>query len=112
TRLFAWNDGAPQPQSDELYIETDELIPLIQEKTLFYGPAAPAYRDMLADVLGDDYVDAPDSINTPNPAVLAELAFQKIQNGGAVSADALLPHYLAVSQAEVNWKQRRSAKTP
>lgn len=111
TRLFAWNDDAPQPQSDELYIETDELVPLIQEKTLFYGPAAPTHHDMLAEVLGDEYVKAPDTLNTPNPAVLAELAFLKFQNGGAVSADALLPHYLAVSQAEATWKQRRSAKT-
>lgn len=112
TRLYAWFDGAPQPRSDELYIEIDEVVSLIKEKTLFYGPAAPSYRNILANVLGDDYVDAPDTLNTPNPAVLAELAFKKIQNGGAVSADALLPHYLAASQAEVNWKQRRSVNTP
>ncbi|MDP8245510.1 MAG: tRNA (adenosine(37)-N6)-threonylcarbamoyltransferase complex dimerization subunit type 1 TsaB [Candidatus Hinthialibacter antarcticus] len=109
TRLFAWDNGEPQPQSDELYIETDELFPLIQEKTIIYGPAAPIYCDMLREVLGDDFLEAPDTLNTPNPAVLAERAFKEIQDGGAVSADALLPHYLAASQAEVTWKQRRSA---
>lgn len=106
-RLFNWNNAEPQPQSDELYTEIDELISLIQEKTLIYGPAAPSYREMLRDVLGEDFVEAPDAFNTPNPALLAELGMKTIQNGGAVSAEALLPHYIAVSQAEVNWRKRR-----
>ncbi len=107
TRFFRWDDKQPNPTSDEYSIEIDELISKIQEQTIIYGPALPEYREMLLGVLGDECIQPPDTLNTPNPVVLAELGMKKLQQGGAISAQDLLPHYIAASQAEVNWKQRR-----
>ncbi|MBI1391071.1 MAG: tRNA (adenosine(37)-N6)-threonylcarbamoyltransferase complex dimerization subunit type 1 TsaB [bacterium] len=108
-RRYQWSGGAPEPLSDELYLTFDELIAKIHQPTLIYGPALAEHRVALRETLGGDFVEGPDSLNVPNPAILAERAAQQIAGGGAISAAELVPHYLAPSQAEVVWREREPA---
>lgn len=102
----------PQPVSEELYIEPDELIRFIQEPTIFYGPGLASYREFLCETLQDQFVGAPNVCNLPRADILAELAARELLEGRGVSPEKLLPFYLGPSQAEINWKNRRTEIAP
>ncbi len=111
-RVYRWNETAPQPLTEELYVEPDELIRSITEPTLFYGPGLPAYRDALREMLQEQFITVPDTCNLPRAEILAELAARELAEGRGIPPEQLRPHYLGPSQAEINWKKRQSTGTP
>lgn len=111
-RLYRWECGAPQTQTDELYVEPDELIRFIQEPTILYGPGLETYRLSLQEMLGEQFVSAPEVCNLPRADVAAELAARELHAGRSLTAEQLLPYYLGPSQAEINWKRRQTESSP
>jgi tRNA threonylcarbamoyladenosine biosynthesis protein TsaB len=106
-RIYEWLGDAPTPVTEELYIEPDELIKYVNRPILFYGPGLAPYATELHDMLGDEYLSVGNSFELPRADLLAELAYRKIKHGDSIAPEAMLPHYLGPSQAEVNWKQRQ-----
>jgi tRNA threonylcarbamoyladenosine biosynthesis protein TsaB len=111
-RLYRWEGDAPQPLTEELYVEPDELIRSIQEPTILYGPGLEAYRRSLQEMLGEQFVSAPDVCNLPRADIAAELAARELLAGRSLTAEHLLPYYLGPSQAEINWKRRQAEPPP
>lgn len=103
TRLFRWVNGTLHAVTDELNIQIDDLIPLIKEPTIFYGPGLPGQDVFLREILGDQQIQVLPFFNVPRADVLAEMAYQKWIRGETVNAGQLVPHYLGQSQAEMNW---------
>ncbi len=111
-RLYRWMEEKPQPVSDELYIEPDELIRFIQEPTIFFGPGLAPCGEILRETLQDQFIRVPDVCNLPRADILAELAARELSDGRGVPPERLLPCYLGPSQAEINWKNRRTEIAP
>lgn len=108
-RLYRWNtERRPEAMSDELHLEPESLIDYIHSPTVLFGPGLPRYRDLLRQLLEDQFIAAPDVYTLPRADVLAELAMRSIREGNFVDAESLFPHYLGPSQAEVNWRRRKS----
>ncbi|MGC9328140.1 MAG: tRNA (adenosine(37)-N6)-threonylcarbamoyltransferase complex dimerization subunit type 1 TsaB, partial [Candidatus Hinthialibacter sp.] len=108
-RLYRWENSSPQAATDELYVQPDGLASFIDQPTVFYGPGLAPYRDVLREMLEDQFIAAPDVLNLPRADILAELAARELKKGGVVPPERLLPHYLGPSQAEINWKRRQAS---
>lgn len=107
-RFFRWAGNGPEPIGEELNIQTDDLIKRIQEPTVLLGPGLPPHREMLRDILQEQFVELSPVFDLPRADILVELAAQAIEQGRTVPPEELLPHYLGPSQAELNWTQRPS----
>lgn len=108
TRLFRWEKGMLISSTDELNIQPDELISLIQEPTLFFGPAVSLYQEMLQNILQEQFVAVSPVYNGPRADILAALAAHELEEGRDVDPSLMVPHYLGPSQAEVNWNRRQN----
>ncbi len=71
-----------------------------KEKVIFLGDGVPVYKKMLEQRLKIPYCFAPAHVNRQRAAAVAALAKQYYIEGKITSAEAHVPEYLRLSQAE------------
>lgn len=103
TALFRWNGGRFERLREDSVLKSEELVGLIDEKTLFIGDGLDIYREFLAQVLGDRAIFAENHHNIPMPSVLALIAEERAIRGESISAKELEPKYLRKSEAEIKF---------
>lgn len=105
TQIFSCAEGTPQPLTDELYTNPDELINHISQPTVFFGPGAPLFQQELKGMLQDDCILLSKPFDLPRADFITELAYRELQQNNALKPHELQPHYLGKSQAEINWRR-------
>ena len=106
-QLFAWENGSPEALTEELNITPEELVSLITQPTVFFGPGLPLFSQQLQGMLQQDCVLLPGNFNLPRADCLTELAYHAWRAGGGLQPHEMQPHYLGPSQAEINWKRMK-----
>ena len=81
-------------KTDEINITPDELIKLVQRKTLFLGSGAVLYKEMLTSKLNDKAIFATDELNYIKGRNVAKLAIELIKKRRAIKPDNLVPVYI------------------
>ncbi len=104
-QVFSWDQKQPDPVTQELYVQPEELISHITEPTVFFGPGLSPFIQPLQGMLRDDCILIPSTYDLPRADCLTQLAFQTLENGNALRPHEMQPHYLGASQAEINWKR-------
>lgn len=100
--LFRYED---KPKMIENYI-TDSIDTLIEnlksknEKILFVGDGATAFKDKLVNAFKDNAFFAPLHLNTQLSTSIAKAALDKASLGEFDTCDTIMPMYLKKSQAE------------
>ena len=97
--LFKWKDNKILRIKEDSVSEIDNLIELINEKTVFTGSGAELYREKLVEKLGSKAIFPPFLYSYPSPCIVAYIGFQKIND--AIDAKELQPRYLRKSEAEI-----------
>jgi tRNA threonylcarbamoyladenosine biosynthesis protein TsaB len=93
--------GLPVPIIEDCVVAPGEILERLDETTIFVGEGAMAYRDQIADRMGEKAIFAPFPLNLPRAscgAVLAGIAFAE---GKGIPPSALLPRYIRPSEAEL-----------
>jgi tRNA threonylcarbamoyladenosine biosynthesis protein TsaB len=91
----------PVPIIEDCVVSPEELLERLDGATIFVGEGAVAYRDQIADRLGEKAIFAPFPLNLPRAscgAVFAKIAFAE---GRGMPPAALLPRYIRPSEAEL-----------
>ena len=83
----------------------DELLDRIEGPACFLGDGAAAYRELIAEKLGERAHFAPPPLMHQRAGVAAQLTKIAFENGKTTQADALTPFYVRASSAKkAAWK--------
>lgn len=100
--LFKWQEDEIVRVTEDRVLKVDELVSLIQEKTLFVGDAAKLYEVYLTEKLGDYAIVSSSFYNTSRASSIAFLGLKKLKES-LVNAKQLVPNYLRKSEAEIKF---------
>ncbi len=89
-----------------------EVADAIQEPCQFIGNGVPVYRSVLQQKLTHPAQWAGSAANDLRPAVLAQQAWQQLQEGKTADPRTFEPVYLRKSDAELHWKGGDSLPKP
>lgn len=84
-------------------ISIEEIIEIVntwEQDVVFLGDGVPVYKDIIAEQCKVEYVFAPAGLNRQRAGSVALLGAQAYKKGEYVSAEAMEPDYLRLSQAE------------
>ena len=84
-------------------ISVEEIIQIVntwEQEVIFLGDGVPVYKDKIAALCQVDYSFAPAGLNRQRAASVGLLGALAYEKGDIVSADAMEPDYLRLSQAE------------
>jgi tRNA threonylcarbamoyladenosine biosynthesis protein TsaB len=100
-------DGWPEAILDDCVTPPTTFLDKIKEPTIFVGPGAIRYRELIESRLGERAVFAPCSCNQPHASAGSVLAHRSISEGKITSLALLRPSYIRPSEAEIK-KMTRS----
>jgi tRNA threonylcarbamoyladenosine biosynthesis protein TsaB len=86
----------------EMAVPPAQLLDELAGPTLFVGDGALRYQDLIAERLGSNAHFADAHLHLPKASAGAALALSRLKGGMMVSASALEPCYLRLSEAELN----------
>jgi tRNA threonylcarbamoyladenosine biosynthesis protein TsaB len=94
-------DGLPEAIIDDCVISPADFLDHIKEPTVFVGPGAIRYREMIESRLGTIALFAPCSCNQSRASTGAVLVYQDILQGKTMPLALLNPSYIRPSEAEI-----------
>ena len=77
-----------------------EIVNSFEQEVIFLGDGVPVYKDKIEAMCQVEYSFAPAGFNRQRAASVGLLGMQAFAQGDFVSADAMEPDYLRLSQAE------------
>jgi len=92
--LYAGGKGSWSKMGDEEIITPDELCSRVLDPTLFCGEGVSLYGAVLEDALGAKALVAEQSLPTRRPGTLAQMGYQRFQQGERDDIYSLEPQYL------------------
>jgi len=96
---FAGNMQLVRP---EMAIPPAQLLAELAGDILFIGDGALRYHDLIVERFGCNAHFAEEHLNHPQASAGASLALKRLIAGQAISPLSLTPHYLRLSEAEIN----------
>lgn len=99
--LYRFADGMRLVRP-EMAVPPAELLDELAGPTLFIGDGALRYHDLIAERLGSNAHFAAAHLHLPKASAGAALALTRLKGSMTVSASALEPSYLRLSEAELN----------
>lgn len=99
--LFKWKEKGMQRLKEDSSLTVEALTEWIKEETIFVGSGAELYKEKLVEKLCSKAIFPPSVYSAPNPAVVAYIGLQRIEE--AISARDLAPVYLRKSEAEIRF---------
>jgi len=105
---FHWTGGQLEAVGSEAVLPPEAALDKIEEDVLFVGCGALRYRSLIVRRLGPRAHFAPWQLNSVRSSTAAMLALEAFRRGEAVSGDQLLPRYMRLSEAEINWSKQGS----
>ncbi|RKD32351.1 tRNA (adenosine(37)-N6)-threonylcarbamoyltransferase complex dimerization subunit type 1 TsaB [Thermohalobacter berrensis] len=107
--IYKWDLGKLTKIEDERVIKLEELLNTLNnrdERIIFNGDGATAYKEKIINCLGNKAIFAPKAVNMPRASSVAELAFMKAKNGEVQHYLELVPNYIKKSQAQREYEKR------
>lgn len=86
----------------------EAILKGLSDKIIVAGPGIKVYRQNIEGQLGKRAVISAEEYWIARPGSLARLAEGRFEKGHLPHPDSILPLYLKKSEAEINWKRRRS----
>ncbi|MFW6010955.1 MAG: tRNA (adenosine(37)-N6)-threonylcarbamoyltransferase complex dimerization subunit type 1 TsaB [Desulfosalsimonas sp.] len=114
SEIYRFSDNGFTVVSSASVCSPDQLVSRVSglgEPCLFTGSGALLYRDRISGELGSLARFAPDETGRIRAGTVAELAYRRILQGDACSAEELLPVYIRKSDAERKRAQSCFAST-
>lgn len=106
--IFRWSEGAFLRVLTEQAIKIDDLLTVIEDRTVFFGEGALLHRERIEKVQGERALFAPPQKMVPSAANVAYLCMRKARGGELEDPVTLTPLYLRRSEAET----KRGASCP
>lgn len=107
--VYRWEAGQPRQMGDERVIAPEALIEELSGEVLFVGGGASVYRTLIVRRMADRAHFAPALLNYPRAGAAAALALGEWESGNHLTPEELVPVYLRLSEAEMNWRERQNA---
>jgi tRNA threonylcarbamoyladenosine biosynthesis protein TsaB len=105
--LYAHRHDLLSPITSERVGSVEDLLEQIEGPCVAIGNAALLYADQLEEKTGDTIQLAPAVCHEIQPDTLAQLAWQRFQQGKAEDPDSFVPVYLRKSDAQINREKRK-----
>ena len=93
--------GALTKETDEKVLPPDKALDGINEPCMFVGLGASLYQNIIEERLGDMAFFASSSQNTTCASTVAYLGLNQFKNNVFGNPEAIVPHYIRRSDAEV-----------
>ena len=106
--LYRQETGSMPALQPPVTCEPEEIIPWIEEPTVFVGQGYTAHREFFREILGNRIVELSDPYHWPSGRAVSWLAYQGLHSGRGHDPARLLPEYLGPSTAEINWEKRQA----
>lgn len=111
TGAYKWVDHKLETIIDEAPLSINELMDQLKErdeKVIFLGDGVSKYKDEIVGTLGDKAVFAPKYVNMQSASSIAQLSFNKINEGELKpqTYHDITPVYLRKSEAERQYEER------
>ena len=108
--LYKFENGAVSVIKVPCAMPIEELCNEIDEDVIFLGDGVFAYKDLIAERLGDKCSFAPVNLNMQRASAVAVLAAGYAKNGKISKYKELEPIYLRKSQAEREYDEKMKEK--
>lgn len=113
TARYRWTRGEeraecltpPQAFSKEQWLEQ---LRELDRPICFVGDAVDKAKEQIEAVLGERALILPEYINLPRGAYAVQAVWQRWQDIGV--GERVVPYYIRVSEAEVNWAKKEEAR--
>jgi len=99
--LFHFDNGMRLVRP-EMAIAPEQLLTELSGDILFIGDGVLRYHDQIKERLGCNAHIAAGDLHHPKASAGAVLAFKRLLDGQTISPLSLSPHYLRLSEAEIN----------
>ena len=101
---YEFKAGVLTNETDESVLPPDKAIEGIDEPCMFVGEGASLYHKIIEDKLGDMAFFASPSQNTTCASTVAYLGLNQFKSNVFSNPEAIVPHYIRRSDAEINAK--------
>ena len=103
--LFEEREGKLERKTPDRALSPEALVKEIRDPTLFVGSGVRVYGDFLKNKLGSLAIYASPNPESPDPADIAYLGWQRLRKGERDDLEALEPVYIRASDAELKFKR-------
>jgi len=103
--LFEEREGTLERNTPDRALSPEALANEIRETILFVGSGVRVYGDFLKNRLGSLAIYASPNPESPDPADIAYLGWQRLRQGERDDLEALEPVYIRASDAELKFKR-------
>lgn len=101
--------GCVQQKTEPEALALEEILTRVAGRSvLFTGDGLPAFREQIAETMGENALFAPPYLRVNAIAGIADLAVRFPEKAGAY--ESLVPHYFRPSQAEREYQKNREKK--
>jgi tRNA threonylcarbamoyladenosine biosynthesis protein TsaB len=110
TALYEWIDKRLKIIASERVLPPAKMINTLDrsQETIFLGNGAQLYREFIRSEFGEKAVFPPIYHNFPRASVVASLGMKRLVQKHTDSVETLVPKYLRLSDAEINWAQKQT----
>jgi len=106
---YRFGHGLLSQEKDEVVLPPDQVIKDIVEPCIFVGSGAQVYQDLIRQELGPNAFFAPQNCHIIRASTVAYLGMKRLENDDFDDINALVPHYIRKSDAELNLARRKKA---
>jgi tRNA threonylcarbamoyladenosine biosynthesis protein TsaB len=107
---YRFANGLLAKEKEEVALPPDQVIKDIFEPCIFVGSGAQIYQDFIRQELGANAIIAPQNCHIIRASTVAYLGMKRLENDDVDDINALVPHYIRKSEAELNFTKRMKAE--
>ena len=110
---YRFVNGLLTREKEEVVLPPDQAVKDIREPSIFVGSGAQVYQDMIRQELGANALIAPQNYHNIRASTVAYLGMKRLEKDDVDDINALVPHYIRKSDAELNFSKRmKTAQKP
>jgi tRNA threonylcarbamoyladenosine biosynthesis protein TsaB len=98
--------GLLTKEKEEVVLPPDQVIKDIFEPCVFVGSGVQVYQDLIRQELGANALIAQPNCHIIRASTVAYLGMKRLENDDVDDINALVPHYIRKSDAELNFAKR------
>jgi tRNA threonylcarbamoyladenosine biosynthesis protein TsaB len=106
---YRFVNGLLTKEKDEVVRPPDQVIKGILEPCIFVGSGAQVYQELIRQELSGNALIAPQNCHIIRASTVAYLGMKRLENDDVDDINALVPHYIRQSDAELNFTKRMKA---
>lgn len=107
---YRFANGLLTKEKVEVVLPPDQVVKDIFEPCIFVGSGAQVYQDLIRQELGANAIIALQNRHIIRASTVAYLGMKRLENDDVDDINALVPHYIRKSDAELNFTKRMKAE--